>query len=69
MRKYDAIQAAPAIADVETAYRKWRETHIGNRADFYRAMTTPSFSRDVFLLSMDETQNFVGEHFSQKTYK
>lgn len=47
--EHNNIIAAPQVADVNYFYRKWKESHVGSRSDFYKFMTTPSLDRDVFL--------------------
>lgn len=69
MEKHDAIQTAPMLADVDSAYAKWQENHIGRKSDFYKAMTSPTMSREQFLLSLTKSQEFVGENFSQVKFE
>ena len=43
------ITASPEVYDARLLYEVWREKHLGNLADFYRFMTTPSGERDIFV--------------------
>lgn len=43
------IIAAPQVADVDAAFDRWCETHIGTRKDFYDFLTRPGAERDEFV--------------------
>ena len=43
------ICTAPEIVDVDALFETWHNTRPGNRADFFRFMTTPSTERDKFI--------------------
>lgn len=59
MNRNDII-SAPQVADCNTIYRKWHETHMGSMGDFYRFMTTPSAGRDSFVAVTGIDNRFKG---------
>ncbi len=54
------IIAAPQVADINYFYRKWKESHVGSRSDFYEFMSSPSLERDVFLSQWPDKTDVKG---------
>lgn len=42
------IIAAPSFENASAMLDRWRQTHVGNMAEFYEFMTTPGVDRDKF---------------------
>jgi len=54
------ITAAPQVTDVSALYDVWRETNLGNKADFYKFLTTPGTERDEFFNVQPVELSFSG---------
>ena len=54
------IIAAPQVADVDAAFDRWSENHIGSRNDFYDFLTSPGAERDRFFSDNNTSVNFIG---------
>lgn len=54
------IVAAPQIADVNTLFGIWKQSHSGSRATFFKFITSPSAERDNFLNTFNNETSFNG---------
>ena len=54
------IIAAPQVADVDAAFARWSESHIGSRKDFYDFLTSPGAERDKFFRQNKSELLFFG---------
>lgn len=54
------IITAPQVADVNTLYKVWGETNVGDKEQFYKFLTTPSTERAEFINAQHVEISFFG---------
>ena len=54
------IVAAPQVADIDTLFGIWKQTHSGSKDDFYVFLTAPSAEREIFLSAFEREVIFDG---------
>lgn len=55
------IITAPAVSDVEALYKEWSRSHMGNRFEFFRFITTPTAERARFMSAVGVECSYKGD--------
>lgn len=50
---------APEITGYSRVFQAWKRTHLGNKEDFYKFLTSPSIEREEFLAGLSRTTKMV----------